>query len=109
MKLFGTDGVRGIVLKELNIDLAMKIGASVARVLKQDNRKLTFLIGSDTRISKDVLKNALVSGILSENANVIDLGVIPTPAVSYLIRKYDKNANIAEKGVCPFINPFLFP
>ena len=88
MKLFGTDGVRGIVLKELNIDLAMKIGASTARVLKQNNKKLTFLIGSDTRISKDVLKNALVAGILSENANVIDLGVIPTPAVSYLITKY---------------------
>lgn len=87
-KLFGTDGVRGIVNSELDIDLAMKIGASTARVLKKDNEKLTFLVGSDTRISKDMLKNALCAGVLSENANIIDLGVIPTPAVSYLITKY---------------------
>ena len=87
-KLFGTDGVRGIVGSELDISLAMKIGASTAKVLKNDDKELTFLIGSDTRISKDVLKNALVAGILSEGANVIDLGVIPTPAVSYLIQKY---------------------
>ena len=87
-KLFGTDGVRGIVSSELNIELATKLGSAVVRVLKNNDKKLTFLIGSDTRISKDVLKNALIAGILSENANVIDLGVIPTPAVSYLITKY---------------------
>ena len=88
-KLFGTDGVRGIVGPELNVDLALKIGASTARVLKKENEQLTFLVGSDTRISKDVLKNALVAGVLSENANIIDLGVIPTPAISYLIGKYN--------------------
>jgi len=86
-RLFGTDGVRGIVGPELDINLAMKIGASTARVMKKNNA-LTFLVGSDTRISKDVLKNALVSGVLSEGANIIDLGVIPTPAISYLIQKY---------------------
>lgn len=90
-KLFGTDGVRGIVGSELGIDLALKIGSSTARVLKKDNEKLTFLVGSDTRISKDMLKNALCAGVLSENANIIDLGVIPTPAVSYLINKYHAN------------------
>ena len=46
------------------------------------------MIGSDTRISKDVLKYALASGILSENADVYDLGVIPTPAIAYLVTKY---------------------
>lgn len=88
-KLFGTDGVRGIVGPELDINLAMKIGVSTARVLKNGKDSLTFLVGSDTRISKDVLKNALVAGVLSENANIIDLGVIPTPAISYLITKYN--------------------
>jgi len=88
-KLFGTDGIRGIVGPELDIELAMKIGASTARVLKEEKENLTFLVGSDTRISKDVLKNALISGVLSENANIIDLGVIPTPAISYLITKYN--------------------
>lgn len=87
-KLFGTDGVRGIVGKELDIELAMKIGASTARVVKNEKENITFLVGSDTRISKDVLKNALVAGVLSEGANIIDLGVIPTPAISYLINKY---------------------
>jgi len=86
-KLFGTDGIRGIVNKDLDALLALKIGASTARVLKKDN-SLTFLVGSDTRLSKDSLKFALISGVLSENANIIDLGVIPTPAISYLIQKY---------------------
>jgi phosphoglucosamine mutase len=87
-KLFGTDGVRGIVGTELTATLAFKIGASTARVLKNNDKKLTFLIGSDTRVSKDILKCALASGIMSENADVIDLGVIPTPAISYLTKKY---------------------
>lgn len=88
-KLFGTDGVRGIVGPELDINLAMKIGASAARVLKKEKETLTFLVGSDTRISKDALKNALIAGVLSENSNIIDLGVIPTPAISYLIKLYN--------------------
>lgn len=88
-KLFGTDGIRGIVSTELNAELALKIGASTARVLKKENKQLTFLIAADTRKSKDMLRNALVAGVLSENANVIDLGVIPTPAISYLIKKYN--------------------
>ncbi len=88
-KLFGTDGVRGIVSTELDSYMALKIGASTARVLSNEaNKKLTFLVGSDTRLSKDVLKNGLIAGVLGENANIIDLGVIPTPAVSYLIKKY---------------------
>lgn len=87
-KLFGTDGVRGIVNDNLTVMLAMKLGVSVAKVLKRDKDKLKFIIGCDTRISKDALKHALIGGILSENADVIDVGVIPTPAVSYLIKKY---------------------
>ena len=90
MKLFGTDGVRGLVNKELTSELSLKLGASVAHVLKEklQKSKLTFLIGSDTRISKDMLKNAIISGFLSEGCDIIDLDVIPTPAVSYLIGKY---------------------
>ncbi len=88
-RIFGTDGARGIVGSELDALLAFKIGASTVQVLNKDKKKkLTFLIGSDTRISKDVLKYALASGILSENADVYDLGVIPTPAIAYLVTKY---------------------
>lgn len=89
-KLFGTDGVRGIVNNDLNALLAVKIGASVARVLKENNhkQKLKFLIGSDTRISKDMLTCAVSTGVLSEGCDIIDLGVLPTPGISYLVSKY---------------------
>lgn len=90
MKLFGTDGVRGLVNQELDSILALKLGSSVAHVLKNtlNKNKLTFLIGTDTRISKDMLKSSIISGFLSEGGNIIDLGIIPTPAISYLIKKY---------------------
>lgn len=89
-KLFGTDGVRGIVSTELDAELALRIGAATARVLrKKRNHRLKFLIGADTRASKDVLLHALVAGILSEDADVIDAGVIPTPAISHLIKMYN--------------------
>ena len=90
-KLFGTDGIRGIVNKDLNVELATKIGVSVARALKEgsEKEKLTFLIGSDTRISKDMLTNAVTAGVLSEGCDVINLDILPTPAISYLIKKYN--------------------
>ena len=89
-KLFGTDGARGIVNKDLTSILALKIGASVARVLKRElkKEKLTFLIGSDTRISKDMFISAVSSGVLSEGCNIINVSVLPTPAISYLTQKY---------------------
>ncbi len=87
-KIFGTDGARGIVGPELTIKLAMQIGASTARLFKKQKDNVTFLIGSDTRISKDALRFSLASGVLSEGANIIDLGVISTPAVAYLVKKY---------------------
>ena len=89
-KLVGTDGVRGLVNVDLTSVLALKLGASVAHILKKEYKKekLTFFIGCDTRISKDMLKSAVISGFLSEGCNIIDLDIIPTPAISYLITKY---------------------
>ena len=90
MKLFGTDGVRGLVGEELDVILSLKLGASVARILKENLQKdkLTFIVGGDTRISHDMLKSSLISGFLSEGCDIIDTGIIPTPAISYLITKY---------------------
>lgn len=89
-KLFGTDGYRGIVNDNLGVDIATKIGASVAQVLKKEKEKkdLNFLIGSDTRKSKDMLISAISAGFLSEGCNIIDVGIIPSPGVSYLVEKY---------------------
>lgn len=88
-KLFGTDGIRGITNKDLTPSLAYKIGGSVSKVLKEELNKqnLTFIIGTDTRISKDMLTDATSSGVLSFGCNIIDVGVLPTPAISYLTKK----------------------
>ena len=87
-KLFGTDGIRGIVGEDLTHDLAMKIGEAAAYVLGE-KKDLVVLIGRDTRISGQMLSSALSAGFMSQGAKVIDLGVVPTPAVSYLVKKYN--------------------
>ncbi len=94
-RLFGTDGARGIAITELTCELAMQIGRAAALELtKTTNHKPTIYIGKDTRISSDILECALVSGICSVGADAVLLGVVPTPAVAYLIKK-----NKADAGV----------
>lgn len=93
MRLFGTDGVRGIVNKDLDIFLATKIGVSAAYVLGK-NKKIKVVIGRDTRISGEMLSFAVISGLLSMGADVIDLGIVPTPLVSYLIQKYNADMGV---------------
>ncbi|RDY31801.1 phosphoglucosamine mutase [Lachnotalea glycerini] len=94
-RLFGTDGVRGIANSELTIELAMKLGQAGAYVLTKENaHKPTIIVGCDTRISGGMLANALMAGICSVGANAIYLGVLPTPAVAYLTRKYKVDAGV---------------
>lgn len=93
-RLFGTDGVRGVANKELTPELAFNLGKAGTYVLKAKNKRPVVVIGKDTRISGDMLENALVAGILAVGGNVIKLGVIPTPAVAYLARYYNADAGI---------------
>ena len=93
-RLFGTDGVRGIANKELTPELAFNLGKAGAYVLKAKNDRPVVVIGKDTRISGDMLENALAAGIRAVGGNVIKAGVIPTPAVAYLARYYDADAGI---------------
>lgn len=94
-KLFGTDGVRGIANEELTPLLAMQLGQAGAYVLtKEKEHKPTIMVGCDTRISGDMLANALMAGICSVGANAIYVGVVPTPAVAYLTRKYKVDAGV---------------
>ncbi len=94
-RLFGTDGVRGIANTELTCELAYGIGKAAALVLAKDGRRRpVFLIGSDTRASSDMLDAALTSGLCAVGADVIRLGVIPTPAVAFLVGKYKADAGI---------------
>lgn len=94
-RLFGTDGVRGIANRELTPELAMKLGQAGAYVLTQETaHKPTILVGCDTRISGGMLANALVAGSCSVGANVVYIGVVPTPAIAYLTRKYKMDAGV---------------
>lgn len=94
-KLFGTDGVRGVANEELTVDLAFRLGQAGAYVLTKENKhKPTILIGRDTRLSGEMLEAAMVAGILSVGADVMSMGIMPTPAVSYLTREYGADAGV---------------
>ncbi|MBQ6887203.1 MAG: phosphoglucosamine mutase [Lachnospiraceae bacterium] len=94
-RLFGTDGVRGVANDELTPLLAMQLGQAGAYVLSKENEhKPTIMVGCDTRISGDMLANALMAGACSVGANVVYVGVVPTPAVAYLTRKYKVDAGV---------------
>ncbi|EEG29520.1 phosphoglucosamine mutase [[Clostridium] methylpentosum DSM 5476] len=94
-RLFGTDGARGVANTELTCELAMQIGRAAATVLtRHTSEKPMLLIGRDTRISSKMLEAALVAGICSVGADVTSIGVIPTPAVAYLVGKYKADAGI---------------
>ncbi|MFI3236895.1 MAG: phosphoglucosamine mutase [Lachnospiraceae bacterium] len=94
-RLFGTDGVRGVANEELTPLLAMQLGQAGAYVLtKEHAHKPTIMVGCDTRISGDMLANALMAGVCSVGANAIFVGVVPTPAIAYLTRKYKVDAGV---------------
>ena len=94
-RLFGTDGARGIANSELTCELAMEIGRAAAAVLIDSTHKRPkILIGKDTRLSSDMLEGALTAGLCSVGADVVSLGVIPTPAVAFLVGKYKADAGI---------------
>ena len=105
-RLFGTDGVRGIANEELTPELAMNIGRAAALVLTDsDHKHPKILIGKDTRLSGDMLEGALIAGLCSVGANVVLLGVVPTPAVAYLVGKYKADAGIM---ISASHNPYEF-
>ena len=104
-RLFGTDGVRGIANAELTPELAFNLGKAGAHVLRKENKRPVIVIGKDTRISGDMLENALTAGILAVGGNVIKVGVIPTPAVAYLVRYYQADAGIV---ISASHNPFEY-
>lgn len=83
MRLFGTDGVRGVANADLTPDLALALGRAAGQVLAE--RGAEFCVGRDTRVSGPMLENALVAGLCSAGINVRRLGVVPTPAVAHRV------------------------
>ncbi len=81
--IFGTDGIRGRFNKEITYSLAYKVGYALGLILENKN---PILIGKDTRVSGDILLQAITSGIKASGKKFINLGICPTPAIPFLIR-----------------------
>jgi len=102
-KLFGTDGIRGIVNEEpITAKTAFHIGRTGAYLFKNEANP-RILIGKDTRISGDMLEAALIAGICSAGVDVLRVGIVPTPVVAYLTRAYHANCGIV---ISASHNPF---
>lgn len=80
-KLFGTDGARGVANTQLTSEIAYRLGQAAVHFLGG-----TIVVGKDTRLSGDMLESALNAGIMSAGGTVLQLGIIPTPAVALLTR-----------------------
>lgn len=93
-RLFGTDGVRGIANEDLSAELAFKLGRSGAALLTSPDKKGKIVVGKDTRISGDLLEAALTAGICSAGCDVLKVGVLPTPAIAYLIEALGAEAGV---------------
>lgn len=94
-RLFGTDGARGVAISELTCALAMDIGRAAAMVLSENcGHKPKIIIGRDTRISGDALEAAISAGLCTAGADAVILGVVPTPAVAMLVKKYNADAGV---------------
>ncbi|RKD22655.1 phosphoglucosamine mutase [Ammoniphilus oxalaticus] len=95
-KYFGTDGVRGVANQELTPELAFKLGRCGGYVLTKDKTEVRpkVVIGRDTRVSGHMLEGALVAGLLSIGVEVMRLGVISTPGVSFLTRALGADAGV---------------
>ncbi len=103
-KLFGTDGIRGVVNAGLDADLAYKVGLAAATVLaKNKGGKPLVTIGKDTRISGDLLKGSLIAGLCTAGADVMDLGTLPTPGVAWVTVEEEADAGIV---ISASHNPF---
>ena len=94
--MFGTDGVRGVANDELTPELAMQLGQAGAYVLSKNSKRRhpLIMVGNDTRLSGDMLATALMAGACSVGANVMYLGILPTPAVAYEAKKHHADAGV---------------
>lgn len=95
---FGTDGVRGVANSELTPELALALGRAAARVIRAER----FLIGRDTRRSGTMLQAATSAGLASEGADVVDLGVLPTPGVAWASSHHNLPGVVVSASHNPF-------
>jgi len=105
-KLFGTNGIRGVVNEDMNPDLALGIGKAWGTYLKRTISRPSVAIGTDARLSNDMLKNAISAGLLSTGCDVVDVGLVPTPTLQYTVRekKFDSGVIITASHNPPHFN-----
>ena len=89
--IFGTDGIRGKFNEEITYSLAYKVGYALGTTL---GKKSPILIGRDTRISGDILLQAITQGINKSGKQFINLGICPTPAIPFLIKQKNLSSGI---------------
>ena len=93
-KLFGTNGIRGVVNKDMNCDLALNIGKAWGTYLKKTIKKPNIAIGTDARLSNHMLKNAISAGLIATGCNVTDVGLVPTPTLQYTVKEKDFDSGV---------------
>lgn len=94
-KLFGTDGIIGLAVTELTCEMVMQTGrALVLSLSKKIQHRLTIFVGRDTRLSSEIMENALIAGICSAGADAVKLGVVPAAAAAYLTKKKNADAGV---------------
>jgi len=93
-KLFGTNGIRGVVNEDMNPDLALNIGKAWGTYLRKTIKTPKVAIGTDARLSNHMLKNAISSGLTSTGCNVVDVGLVPTPTLQYTVKQKDFDSGV---------------
>ncbi len=94
-RLFGTNGIRGVVNQDMTCELALNVGKAWGTYLKKNFDKPVIAIGTDARLSNDMLKTSVISGLLSTGCNVTDIGMLPTPTIQYTVKKRKFHSGIA--------------
>ena len=86
MSLFGTDGIRGLANVDLTAELALDVAVAAAHILVENsNERPRAIVGQDSRASGEFLEAAVVAGLTSAGVDVYRVGIVPTPAVAYLV------------------------
>lgn len=103
-KLFGTDGIRGVAnIYPMTIEIAMQVGRAIAFIVKNKSRGHRIVIGKDTRQSCYMIENALAAGICSMGVDVLLVGPLPTPGISFITTSMRADAGVV---ISASHNPF---
>ncbi|MDH7507142.1 MAG: phosphoglucosamine mutase [Candidatus Thermoplasmatota archaeon] len=105
-KLFGTNGIRGVVNQDMNCELALGIGMAWGTFFKKTIARPKIVIGTDARLSNHMLKNAITAGILATGCDIVDIGLVPTPTLQYTVKekKFDSGVIITASHNPPQFN-----